>query len=767
MNKIFSAALYCGLLLSGGKAFADGTDLLKRLDDEKIIGQRGANPFNAAETATTIQNAAANPPQSQTSKPAGPVSRASAVKNNKAAGIDSAKISRLTEALRQANSTITALHKQLNVVESEKASLEQAVAHEKDRVAEKEQALARLKPQPDGSAQKLAVESLVAALPKSADIEKQKNAELAEQLRKADAQRDALTKQLTDLQAQKSALDTQLASLKTHTEKSTVLTGEVDALKAQLSTQNQQKTALEKRLADLEKQFNSEKAKSAIAQSQLEDTKKVLASQESLLAMQKSNAGSEKEKLTKELTDLQMQKKALETQLTTLQQAMEKNATLTKELTDLQAQKKALETQLAALKAADEKSAALINELKDVKTQKHALETELVALNETREKNAVMTKQLAELQAQRQALDAQLATLKASGDKSTDVAKEIDTLKAQLSTLNLQKATLETRLAEQEKQFNSEKTKSDIVLKQLEDAKKVIASQESLLSLHKSNTGIEKEKSSVQLANAGKETAELKKQLAALQTQNASLEEQYKTQSSSLAALTAENQKLKETQAQAGKDVVPVQQVKIDKTASKDTKTSYAIGAWYGDAAEREKAKLDGLSKKFDLSAFMQGFNDKVTNKLQLEEATLSKELTALDQLQKKQFVATQSENEKQSKAIMAKAAKEKGAKRLPDGAVYRVIKKGEAPLINDTNEIMTEIDEVLGTGKVMSKNEIRASRVKDLPPLFQTVVKKLGLGGEAKIHIPAKQAYGESGVPGFVPPGTVSIITIKIIGIK
>ncbi|MDU1085977.1 MAG: FKBP-type peptidyl-prolyl cis-trans isomerase, partial [Leclercia adecarboxylata] len=74
---------------------------------------------------------------------------------------------------------------------------------------------------------------------------------------------------------------------------------------------------------------------------------------------------------------------------------------------------------------------------------------------------------------------------------------------------------------------------------------------------------------------------------------------------------------------------------------------------------------------------------------------------------------------------------------------------------------------EVLGTGKVMSSKEVRASRVKDLPPLFQTVVKKLGLGGEAKLHIPAKQAYGEAGVPGFVPPGTVSIITIKIIGIK
>jgi FKBP-type peptidyl-prolyl cis-trans isomerase len=66
-----------------------------------------------------------------------------------------------------------------------------------------------------------------------------------------------------------------------------------------------------------------------------------------------------------------------------------------------------------------------------------------------------------------------------------------------------------------------------------------------------------------------------------------------------------------------------------------------------------------------------------------------------------------------------------------------------------------------------MSSKEIRASRVQDLPPLFRLVVTKLGLGGEAKIVIPAKQAYGEQGVPGFVPPGTVSVITVKIIGIK
>lgn len=138
MNKFFSPALYCGLLLSGGKALAVGTDLLKRLDDEKIIGQEKTNPFIAPETATTPQKAAVDLPQSQASKPADPVPRASAVKSDKAAGIDPAKITRLNDALRQANSTITALNKQLSVLEREKASLEQAVAHEKDRVAEKD-----------------------------------------------------------------------------------------------------------------------------------------------------------------------------------------------------------------------------------------------------------------------------------------------------------------------------------------------------------------------------------------------------------------------------------------------------------------------------------------------------------------------------------------------------------------------------------------------------------------------------------------------------
>jgi len=246
-----------------------------------------------------------------------------------------------------------------------------------------------------------------------------------------------------------------------------------------------------------------------------------------------------------------------------------------------------------------------------------------------------------------------------------------------------------------------------------------------------------------------------------------------KAQAASLTELTNLNEKLKAEQAaseKAAKETKPVSgqpRVKVDTSAAKDTQTSYAIGSWYGQAADREKIKMTDLGKKFDLKAFTQGFNDKVNNQLQLPVAKITKELTTLDKQQQKQLASTLSENEKQSKAILSKAAKEKGAVKTADGSIYRVIKQGEAPLVNGQSNIITELDEVLGTGKVMSSKEVRASRVQDLPPLFRLVVTKLGLGGEAKIIIPAKQAYGEQGVPGLVPPGTVSIITVKIIGIK
>ena len=63
---------------------------------------------------------------------------------------------------------------------------------------------------------------------------------------------------------------------------------------------------------------------------------------------------------------------------------------------------------------------------------------------------------------------------------------------------------------------------------------------------------------------------------------------------------------------------------------------------------------------------------------------------------------------------------------------------------MSDKNEILFDIEEQLSTGEELVR-ETRSSHVKDLPPLFQSIVKQLGLGGSAKILTPVTQAHAAS----------------------
>lgn len=576
----------------------------------------------------------------------------------------------------------------------------------------------------------------------NAAVAREKIARLSAELQKANENLASLHQQLAAVEQQKADL-----------EKAAAAQSETPAPAEPLSNVSAQTLALESVIATLNLAAEDEKARSA--------------QREVLL----KNTIDHRDELSKQLAELQGQKKSLEDRLATLktsatgdqskstqmaEQLNKANAqitTLLKELTDLKLQKKEQEQQLASLQnssdedkqksvqMADELSKAtarsdeLNKQLAELQGQKKSLEDQLTALksNSTgdKQKSIELTEQLNETTAQSTALTQQLAEMK----------KASSALDSQVATLTQQKLDAETAL-------KSEQQKHDIMTSQLEDAKTLIATQQAQLANLKTESGADKESSSQtasKLKSAEEALASLKKQLEASQAEVAVLKAR--------PAVTP--------------PVATANVIKIDATTAKDSRTSYAVGTWYGDSATREKEKMTSLGKTLDLPAFMQGFNDSVNKKPQMTPDKLSSELIGLDKLHKKQFTATQTENEKQSKALMLKAAKEPGAVKVADGSIYRIVQKGETPLILADNELITELDEVLGTGKVISSKELRASRVKDLPPLFQTVVKKMGVGGVAKIHIPAKQAYGEAGVPGFVPPGTISIITIKIVGVK
>ena len=70
------------------------------------------------------------------------------------------------------------------------------------------------------------------------------------------------------------------------------------------------------------------------------------------------------------------------------------------------------------------------------------------------------------------------------------------------------------------------------------------------------------------------------------------------------------------------------------------------------------------------------------------------------------------SKNEKESKVLLAAAAKEKGAVKMPDGVIYRILDKGKSPSVSDKNEILFDIEEQLSTGEELVR-ETRSSHVR------------------------------------------------------
>lgn len=198
----------------------------------------------------------------------------------------------------------------------------------------------------------------------------------------------------------------------------------------------------------------------------------------------------------------------------------------------------------------------------------------------------------------------------------------------------------------------------------------------------------------------------------------------------------------------------------VNDAASPDIRLSYAIGAWYADSAPHETQKLASIGKKLDLQAFSQGFSDKIDQRLQLSSSIISVELANVDKLLEQAML---SKNEKQAQSVLAAAAAEKGAVKMPDGVVYKILNKGKAPMVTASSDILFELDEELGTGEILAAKETKTSLTVGLPPLFQTIVKQLGIGGSARVHIPITEAHANTGVP----PGSVSITTIKIIGVK
>ena len=123
-------------------------------------------------------------------------------------------------------------------------------------------------------------------------------------------------------------------------------------------------------------------------------------------------------------------------------------------------------------------------------------------------------------------------------------------------------------------------------------------------------------------------------------------------------------------------------------------------------------------------------------------------------------------------KAVLDKAAAEKGAKRTASGLVITTIKEGTGASPKATDTVKVHYHGTLPNGKVFDSSRDRGEPASF--PLDGVIkcwtegVQLMKVGGKSKLVCPADIAYGDRGAPGgAIPPGATLIFEVELLDIE
>lgn len=427
---------------------------------------------------------------------------------------------------------------------------------------------------------------------------------------------------------------------------------------------------------------------------------------------------------------------------------------------------KQLQQQLmAAEKQITETTRRYEKQEKQYVTQIETLKAEVASRAQVTAQAAVDKSSLQEQRAALAARDAEIAQLTAT----LSAAKKQDSERAtRLKAADDAALALNQKIAELEKRALKSETQNASLIQNLKEAETVKAlleqQREKLADSDKAKAQLEnllaaaskardaaikeRDKASIKLTEMDKTVAQVNGEKAQSAKQLATLEAQLKTASAAL-------------------DKAKEPAFSLKKHPSEEARINYASGVYYATKVRYEMKVIENAGYVFSAKALQQGMKDKLNGTLQISEEEVGKILTSLDRKVGEMNSRESERNKQKSDQFVANALKVKGAEKATNGVVYQVIRKGTGPLLASDDVIRFTLDEKISTGKMISKGEIRSGQIGRLPDLMQQGVRRLGVGGKIKITVPWQLAYGEQGIPGTVPPGVASELTIEVTGIN
>ncbi|MEQ4923314.1 sugar transporter [Proteus hauseri] len=623
----------------------------------------------------------------------------------------------------------------------------------------------------------------------------EKNNEFVKQQQEFESQQEVLKNleiKAAQLEKEKELVQAQYAQaqalLKDNTAKK-----EIEKLQASLTTiTNEQEK--------LTSQLNEKQALLAKIEKEKEDVQGQYAHAQVLLKQSGEQKDKEIAKL-QALKDKEIDK--LQTSLATVQSEQQK---LTAQLTEAQTKFAQIEKEKEDVQAQYAQAQTL---LKDNTAKKELERLQSLILKLTSEREDV-TKQLADNQAlltqtqqdNKQQVDAQL--------------QEVTQLKTQLTKSQQDQEQINKSLlmAQQQVADSDEKLKVIPELKlQLENKVKELADLKKGLSAgEKAIDTLVSDKNNL--------IAKLEKAQSDLSTKYQALDNQYKESNIAIAQLNVsktENEKayallekqFAERQDAINKLATQLEQAKV-QSEQKNTENAQLIASLKQQQAEstaqvklqestltNAQKELIDITKQLEaqrvLTKTLEEKELKLNEQIKVKEAELAQTNTDTTKIQKEnkslkeqlekvmgegQMISGQlayaysiigKDNAQRNKSILSDIQKQNYTQ-YDDNTYFKILKQGKPVDSINNKTVVFVMHEELTDGTVTlnyDKSNPLILPYRQLPLPLNTFIAKAGINGKAKIYIKPGGGYGKNGVPGQIPPESMSIVTVEILEIK
>jgi FKBP-type peptidyl-prolyl cis-trans isomerase FklB len=212
--------------------------------------------------------------------------------------------------------------------------------------------------------------------------------------------------------------------------------------------------------------------------------------------------------------------------------------------------------------------------------------------------------------------------------------------------------------------------------------------------------------------------------------------------------------------------LMPVLAYDTNVLGDEHARVSYAIGMMFG---EQLKA---GQATNLNDDLLMRGLKDSQAGGAMLLTTgemrdTLNRYGQELRAQAEKRRQETAEKNQKAGEAFLAKNKTKKGVVTLPDGLQYKIITDGKGETIAASDIVTVRYEGRLIDGTKFDSSDKTQFQVGGVIRGWTEGLTHMKVGSKWELYIPSDLAYGSSGRPPRIEPGSTLIFEVELLGVE